>query len=362
MPRGRLYIRLEHEEWEFVRELGDAVPFDAAVVRDDYLAPYPKGHRRYGEEAAQLIDALDAVGVRWSLDPNTAQLEHENSGKRLRPRAAGSLLAKALPLPLSPSDLTSEAAQEILVDAAATVQLRSQGFASPYLEVGRVDDPRIKINADLIKRSVERAGDRAVVAYLQTMARFLRDGSAVEVAKHLHDAGAQVIFIRIRRLDPEQASIDDTLAYADLVQRIARAGSRAVPDCIGRLGPVLVAAGADGFSTNALHFRKVPDVLLVSGGGGGSRPLQYEVPGRWHAVPLDRPASNLPPCAVADCEAEDGQGNENAIRVHNLHELRRLARLAAAEGVAFAEHLRAAGSPYASGWAEALERLALQAA
>ena len=50
MTRGRFYLRSESAEWDFIRSLKAPLPFDAAIVSDRYLADYPDGHARYGED------------------------------------------------------------------------------------------------------------------------------------------------------------------------------------------------------------------------------------------------------------------------------------------------------------------------
>ena len=58
MSRGRLYLRCESNEWDFIRAMKDAPPFDAAVISDRYLAPYPEGHRFYGLRPDRLAKAV----------------------------------------------------------------------------------------------------------------------------------------------------------------------------------------------------------------------------------------------------------------------------------------------------------------
>lgn len=362
MSRGRLLLRVEHQEWEFLSSLDqDApVPFDAAVVCDRYLAPYPEGHPRHGEPADRLLDALQEIRVPWLLDPETARLGHHRVEDRSRPRAAASPLARAVRLPLTPRLGLPSGEAEALVDAAAGVQLRSEMFTAPYLEVSGIEDPRLEANLRLLELSRERAGDRVLVAFLQTLGQHLRTGSAAEAGKALAAAGADMVMIRIRRLTPEHASTSDVVAYGRLIAAIETTGVWAIPDAVGRLGPVLVACGADGFSTGSFRFRTVPDDLCPAGGGGNHAPLSWEVPDGFASLPHGQSAgaaTGRTSCRYPRCEAPSGVGTEAAVRVHNLHELQRQARLAAAEGLRFAARLRAAGSVYPAGWATALEQL-----
>jgi hypothetical protein len=361
MSRGHLFLRVEHQEWEFLSKLDlDApVPFDAAVISDRYLAAYPEGHRDHGKPADRLVEALDELHVPWLLDPDTARLGHHRAAERLRPRAANSPIVRALALPLTPSLSMPSGEAEALVDAAAGVQLRSTMFTAPYLEFAGTEDPRFATNLRLLELVRERAGDRTVVAVLQTTARYLRDGSAAEAGRALAACGAKIVLIRIRRFAAEEASSADLVAYGRAAIAIERAGASAIPDAVGRLGPVLVACGADGFSTGAYHFRSVPADLCPDGGGAGQPALSWEVPDRFTSIERStvRLAAERATCRYPRCPAPTGTEPESAIRAHNLHELQRLARLAAQEGFSFAGRLRASGSVYASGWAVGLEQL-----
>jgi hypothetical protein len=362
MSRGNLFLRVEHGEWDFLASLDHdaAVPFDAAIVSDRYLAPYPKTHRRHGEAPDRLIDELEDLHVPWLLDPDTARLGHHLIEQRSRPRAANSPIAKAVPLPLSPGLGLPSGEAEALVDATAGVQLRSTMFAAPYLEVSGVGDPRFETNLRLLELSRERAGDRTLVAYLQTMSRYMHDGSAAAAGIALAAAGADVILVRIRRFSPETASAENLFAYSQLVAAIESTDAITVTDAVGRLGPVLVACGADGFSSGAFHFRSVPDDLCPTGGGGNLVPLSWEIPGRFESVPRGQSARTTAGwvrCNFPKCPAPTGAESEVAVRTHNLHELKSQARLAAAEGLAYSARLRAAGSRYPAEWATVLERL-----
>jgi hypothetical protein len=360
MSRGLLYLRVEHEEWGFLSSLDhdSAVPFDAAIVSDRYLAPYPQKHPRHGQAPDRLLDELAELHVPWLLDPDTARLGHHLISQRARPRAGNSPIAKAVPLPLSPRLGLPSGEAEALVDATAGVQLTSSLFASPYLEIAGIEDPRFETNLRMLELSRERAGDRLLVAYLQTLGRYIRDGSAAVAGRALAAAGADLIIVRIRRFSPETAHVEDLLAYANLIASIESTDASTITDCVGRLGPVLVACGADGFSSGSFHFRGIPDDLCPTGGGGNLTALSWEIPGRFASVPRGQSAAaGGVRCGYPRCPAPTGAESEPAVRTHNLHELQRLGRLAAAEGLAFAARLRAAGAGYPAEWATALEQL-----
>ena len=362
MSRGRFYLRCEANEWDFIRKL-KSPPFDAAVISDRYLAPYPEGHKHFNDAPDRLTKAIEAHSLDWSVDPDTARLQHPKSIERQRPRAANRPLARALSLPFTVEQLSNADNSAALAEAAAEQQLGSRAFAAPYLEVAELDDPRLKINLTLLERSRELAGDRTLIAYLQVLRSQLLDGTAAAVAERLAGNGAEVIFVRIRRFEPELASPAELLAYAGVIRTGSANSARIVGDCVGRLGPALIATGADGFATNALRFRKVAEDLHPVGGGGGNGPeLKWEVPEAGTARAASEPQSTIP-CQVEDCPAPRGRGDSNAAtRIHNLHDLKRSGLLAAEEGLGYATRLSRSSSPVLRGWAAALQQLARRAA
>ncbi len=355
-------MRCESDEWGFISGLHEPPPIDAAVVSDRYLADYPEGHARFGEPRDRLASALDDQGVYWSVDPDTARLEQAKASERQRPRAANRPLARAVSLPLTAERLAGQDEVDALVEAGALHQLGSRAFAVPYLEVAGPDDPRMAVNLRLLARSRELAGDRSLIAYLQVLRRHLLDGTASDLAKRLANAAAEVIFVRVRRFEPERATIEEVLAYAGVIDAGTRAGARMVADCVGRLGPVLVSTGADGFASNAWRFRKVSDDLHPAGGGGAAGELLWEVPNAATGLPPGLVIAP-DPCEVEGCPAPDGPGIDHvATRVHNLHQFQSDARLAANEGLAYAARLTRSPSPVARSWARALQQLASRAA
>jgi hypothetical protein len=362
MSRGRFYLRCESDEWDFLRALDSPLPFDAAVVSDRYLAAYPESHKRHGEDRDLLTKALDDRGVHWSVDPDTARLEQRSSIQRQRPRAANRPVAKALPLPLTVDQLRHPEALDALVEANTLHQTGSKALVAPYFEVTGLDDPRWDANRRMLRRTGELAGDRIVVAYLQVLRSDLLNGNAAATATAIADCGAQVIFVRVRRVDPELATPEEVIAYAGVIEAGTQAGCRVVGDCVGRLGPVLIATGADGFATNAWRFRKVPEDLHPSGGGGGAGELLWEVPRMGFGISASAAKSDRR-CPAPGCPAPDGPTSENlATRIHNLHEFHGAAKQAAKEGLRYAVRLARSPSPTTRGWASALQQLARRAA
>ena len=329
-------------------------------MSDRYLAPFPPGDPHHGQPADRLARALEAKDIDWGLDPDTARLGHTRAVRLQKPRAAGRRLSRAVPLPLSAERLSLPHHAQALAEAAAATQLRSRAFAAPYLEVSDIDDPRFAVNLDLLGRSRDLAGDRSLVAFLQVLRGRLLDGSAEELARRIVAHGAEVLFVRVRRFEAEQATEEDVAAYGRLIMVAERAGARVVADSVGRLGPALIAAGADGFAAGARWSRKVPDDLHPAGGGGGAHgTLLWEVPAGSSSTAN---AGTTVRCSVAGCDAVDGTGDTRAIRIHNLHEFQRAAREAAREGFAYGRRLGGDASPVVRGWGAALQLLERRAA
>jgi hypothetical protein len=367
-PSGLFYARLEDRDWRFLERLGEEAPFDAAVLKAGYLADYPEGDSRHGEEAGRLTKVLGEKEWDWALDPATAAHAHPHAAAWTSPRARSCSLAQSIPLPWSAAALADPGLAAELIEAAVDLQSGSRALATPYLEVGRAEDPAIAANCGLISMSAERATDQRVVAYLQTLSGRLLDGSAKAAAEGFIAAGAETVFVRIRRFDPR--NLDHVLAYLELVEAIEAAGARPVADSTGHFGAVAVAAGAFAFSAGARFFRKVPDALLQRPSesseedeekeSGGGPPILYEHPGRFEGVHPDEAGPHLAACPVSGCLADAGKAKARHLRAHNFHEFRRQARLAASLGLRFAEVLRGIGSTETKLWAAALDRRADQ--
>jgi|GEM_PF-2720626 len=369
-PLGLFYARLEDRDWKFVKKLGADAPFDAAIVKAPYLAPYPKDDGRFGEDPDRLTNALVEKRWDWALDPATAAHGHPHAAQWTGPRARNCSLAQTIPLPWTPEQLQNQSLAAELIEQASSLQITSRATAAPYLEVSNAQDPAVDANCNLLSLTAERAADQRVLAYLQTLGGRLLDGTAAAVAERYIAAGAETIFIRIRRFSQED--LGQVLAYLELVERINVLGARAVADSIDHFGAVAVADGAYAFSAGARFFRKVPAALLQRPSerseeegeeqkdGGGGPPILYEIPWQLTNVSRDDAGPHLTSCADPDCHAENGGGEPRHLRTHNFHEFRRLAREAASQGTDFAATLRAIGSPKTILWAEALDQRATQ--
>jgi hypothetical protein len=365
--RGHFYARLEDQEWNLLEALPDQAPFDGAIVKAAYLAPYPEGGRRHGRNPFHLRDVLNRRGWKWALDPGTAPHGHHRANDWSSSRARQCTLAQALPLPWEASKIADPEVAQFLTDRAAVLQETSAAIAPAYFESAGANHVAVDANCELIRRISERAMDQRVVAYLQTLPSHLRSGDVARIAERYIAAGAQTILVRVRGLDPLR--LEDVVAYLALIEQIDHGGARAVADSVGFLGPVLVAGGADAFSAGARCFQKVADALLSDnskqrGDGddssGGGPELQYAEPGRLIGSRRRGLAGQAFPCPHPGCRAEGGRGENRFVREHNFHEFKELSVTAAAAGFAYVDHLRALGTPQALLWAKALDSRAAQ--
>jgi len=85
--QGLFYARLEDKDWKFLGRLNEPPPFDAAVVKAGYLAPYPDEDSRHGEAADRLSATLVEKEWPWALDPATAAHGHARAAEWTGPRA-----------------------------------------------------------------------------------------------------------------------------------------------------------------------------------------------------------------------------------------------------------------------------------
>src|ERR1044072_9098161 len=355
--RGRFYLRAEENEWNLLGRLAGregALPFDGVIVKSTHLAPYPPEDGRHGEDHERLRKMLEQAELPWTLDPATAAHVHVSAPNWTSARAPECPLTSAQELPWDPQQLSDRAGAVELIERAEYLQRGASALAAPYLEVSPHAEAALAANRTMIEMTSELAGSRRTIAYLQVLRSHMRSGFALSAAQTYVEAGAETVMVRVRLLDPLR--LEDLVPSLELVEGIEAMGARAVPDCVGYLGPVLIAAGADGFSSGARFFQKVPDRLLAPEPeeGGGPR-LAYAVPGELRSVDaksLGRQRS----CPVALCRADGGLATAADLREHNIHEFRRLTDLAAAQGLDFAETLQTIDSDEAAILAQALQR------
>ncbi len=361
MANGQIYLRARHDDLDLV-SCPSPRPFGAVIVYARYLAPYPADHPRAGQTTTELVDALRAAKLSYVIDPGTPALSKRDIATvKEAARLRGSQMVAAIDLPLRADDLRNRRRREHFVDDTLTMQAGAAAIAAPYLEYKRRGPDVRRVNLAMVRRCVMSAAGQLPVAFIQVTLAALLDGVLNELALAYSATGVTRIFVRIRGLDAERASAPEFSAYLDAIAAFNEVGVEAVPDCVGRLGPPLVAAGAPSFSTGAVHFRKVPWPLLNKSGGGGVE-VFYEVTGGFHAVARGA-RHTAPSCVVPRCVAAAPNASLDDLRLHNLHVLREESRLAAANGGAwYAARLNASGQPQAVVWGEVLRERAQRAA
>jgi hypothetical protein len=361
VTNGQIFLRVEHDQLELIRSCPRPRPFGAAIVYARYLAPYPVGHPRDGQTKTELVDAMRAAGISYVIDPGTPALTKLDiatvkEGARLRQ----SPMVASIDLPLRVDDLSGRRLEHFTDDTLG-IQTGADALAAPYLEYKRHGPKVREVNLAMLRRCVASAAGQTPVAFIQITVAALLNGLLPRLAADYAQTGVQRVFVRIRGLDAEAASAREVSAYLDAIAAFTAVGVELIPDCVGRLGPPLVAGGAVSFSTGAVYFRKVPLRLLNKSGGGGVE-VYYEVAGGFHSIARGA-RHTAPRCFVVNCPAATPNASLDDLRVHNLHVLREESRLAAANGSAlYAERLINSGQLEAAVWGEVLLERAQRAA
>jgi hypothetical protein len=361
--RGLFFVRLEHDQWSFAELRGRA--YDGAIVSAKQLAPYPAGHPSFGQPADRLAQAVLAAQRTLVVDPGTPQLcsravNRYRSAARLR--ATGG--ASAVTLPLTPATVRNTVVRERFIDAVMGDQRLASEVAPPYFEPRSDTDDRHRRNLQMLRRVVQVQGTQKPVAFLQvSRARFLA-GLVTEVARDYAATGVQRVYLRVRG-GGEQAAAAELHAWLAATDAFTKLGVELFPDCVGRLGPVLVHAGAAGFSAGTMFFRSVAQALLSAGGGGGGAAVSIESYRGWHEIErTGAEAAALGPCPEPGCPV--GRAKElslDDLREHRLHTLGRLAHQAVSQDVSvLIRSLRASAQPRAAEWADVLHERAQRTA
>jgi hypothetical protein len=362
VANGQIYLRARHDDLELVA-CPSPRPFGAVIFYARYISPYPNDHPRSGQTTTELVDALRATRVSYVIDPGTPTLTKPDintvrEGARLR----ASPMVAAVDLPLDPNALRNSQRRDRFVDDTMLLQAGAAAVVPPYLEYKLPGSDVVRrANLAMVRRCVRSAAGQLPVAFIQLTVAALRARVLEQLAPAYAATGVTRVFARVRDLDTEAASALEFGAYLDAIAAFNEVAVELVPDCVGRLGPPLVAGGAASFSTGPVNFRKVPRALLNKSGGGGVQ-VFYEVAGGFHAVARGARHASVP-CFVARCPAAANNASLEDLRLHNLHVLREESRLAASNcGAWYAARLAASGQPDAVVWGEVLSERAQRAA
>ena len=360
MVSGQIYLRARHDDIELV-SCPSPRPFGAAIFYWRYLAAYPEEHPRRDQSTSELIDAIRAAKLPYVIDPNTPALGSLRILKAEGARLRASSMVNAVDLPLQAHDLCNRGRRDAFVDDTMQLQAGASGVVAPYLEYKDGGDQVLRMNVAMLRRCVAVAAGQLPIAFIQVTAAQLRRGLVAQLAPWYVATNVTRVFLRVRKLDAEHADAHEFGALLDGIDAFKKLGTELVPDCVGRLGPPLVAGGAPSFSSGPVHFRKVPAALLNRSGGGGV-PVFYEVFGRFHAV--DRSARHhVPHCFDPSCIASRPNATLDDLRLHNMHVLREESQLAAANGaIWYAGRLVASGQPEAVVWGTVLAERAQRVA
>lgn len=333
-PQPRLVLRPEYDEWRLVEAHPDL--YDAVLVKDAYAAPYHEDHPHHGRDAERLTKAVPVDRELWR-DPDTAGLVSRSSS-----RLGGSARLRATPLARQfklPLDLAMLAGMPELRDLAVDLSLENQSGSAtsipPYFDIDRRDGVALRLNLQMLRRTIAVAGDEVPTAVIQMTRHRLMTGLLAAVAHDYAPTGVQRVVLRVRGFAAQKAERGELVAYLDAIQAFERRGLEALPDCVGRLGPVFIAERASGFTTGTRFFRSVPGTLLSVGGGGGGVPIGVQEAGTWEE------RSREPTADAFDA------------RVASLRSLRELTLLAAREPDALIASLRNGGR-YPAIWAGVL--------
>jgi len=337
-----LVLRPEYDEYRLLKEHPDL--YDVVLIKDSYLAEYHSKHHLHGQDSRKLVHAVPESREVWR-DPETAGLVSKTIQKfEAHKRLLGIPLAQELDLPIDVASLASDSAlRDLAVDVTLENQAGSSTRTPPYFDIDRLDGFSLQVNLQMVRRTATSVSVEVPTAIVQVTRRRLLDGLLSDVAVGYARAGAQRVLLRVRGFEAEKADEDELVAFFEAVEAFQQHGVEAIPDCVGILGPVLVADGARGFSTGTRFFRKVPDALISLGGGGGGSAIQVQDLRTWQERPRDPGIDAF------------------TARIDNLHSLRAAALLAANDPDALIRQL-ASGGGYPALWARALSERRRRAA
>jgi hypothetical protein len=339
----RLVVRPEHDEWELLKKRPEL--FDAVLLPESYVSPYSVGHHFGGNPPARLAEVAQEQGLPHWRDPETPGLCSRTIlqfGATTRRRRTP--LANAFELPLDITVFERPDARRHALELVLSTQASCETVTGPYFSFDRRDSPGHRLNLLFSAEIARSSAGQIPTAIVQVTRHRLLTGLPAEVAVDYAGVGAKRVILRVRGLKPEYASVEELSALLDALTAFRRRHVQVFVDCAGDLGPVLIAGGADGFTTGTRFFRSVAAAVLSAGGGGGAAPIEARIAGSW--VRTERPAE---------------QTAEQA-RVENIEVLRELTDLAAEHPEALIERLLKDPAPQAAVWGAVLKARKLRVA
>jgi hypothetical protein len=363
-PAGAVFLRPEQDDETFLTARGLRSGVAGLILRPRHLLlTEHDGEERRGR-VVRLQALLAKPSTVWLMDPETASLVdpeilNEPGAARLRESA----IAHSVQLPLQRDTLDDEEVQQELLEATWGVQAAAAALTAPYFRIARGDDAVIELNLELLRRTA-LSDDKSTVAVLEINIGALTSGWIAGIARRLAQAGADVVLLRVVGCK-EDAPQRHAAAYLRLARELRASKLQVICDQVGRLGPILVAGAGAAFSTGSWHHRSVPrDLTPRSGGGGGSPPIPYELPGRWRST-VPALARNLSSarCSVEGCRALEADASPADQREHFLHTMVATAEEALTGDIdALIHSLSTSGDPIAAGWAQALREVQAESA
>jgi hypothetical protein len=355
LTSGSFLLRPEHGDGRFIRDRVLPTGAGGLVISARLVNGLESDPPHRAERVRELRALLGESRALWLYDPDTPALAdpgvltESGAAARLRDGPIGS----SVPLPLRVELASDRDVTQALLESTWAQQATSAGMSAPYLRFKAGDDALQRLNVELVRRT-SQADHRPAIAFVEATVGALTSGRMATLAEAYARAGARVAVLRVAGLPEQQALRRQVAAYLRTIATYKSAGLQVVADMAGRLGAVLVAGGADAFSSGSWHFRSVSrDRVPRVGGGGGSRPVLYELGRRFRAVSPDL-ARQLPDaqCAVAGCRALDSNASAADLREHAIHIFVAAAADAAARGPAgVLADLEGAGLSYTAEWA-----------
>lgn len=363
-PAGAVFLRPEPDDGTFLTARALRSGIMGMILRPRLLLVREEDSEERLARLRRVQGLLARPSTVWLLDPETsglvaAGITDEDAAARLRETA----IAESVQLPLDLDTLAEPDTMQSLLEATWALQAGAAALTAPYFRVTLGDDHVIELNLELARRTT-LVDERPTMAVLEANVGVVTSGSLVGIAARMRACGVDVVMLRVVGCK-EDASQRHVASYLRLARELTEAGLQVICDQVGRLGPVLVAGSGAAFSTGSWHYRSVPyDLIPRKGGGGGSQPIPYELPGRWRSS-SPALARNLPAarCAVKSCCALEPEATPADQREHFLHTVVAAAEQARDSMIeTIVDSLAASGDAIAVGWAAALREVQAESA
>ncbi len=359
------WTRLEVSEHRFVEEGAEHTDGVVIALRFDTPSSRALADPPGAVVDSQLKSAALAARMPFLIDLETWRLPYlsDREDKAFK-RDAATIMAQAVPLPLTAEALGDDESLLQLVRAGIIAQVGAEVTFAPDFQFQSLRDPWLEVNLRAVAMTRALAGARPIGAWVHVTLETMLSGVLPFLAARyaaLLPAGSRVV-LTVSDLQPTLTP-EELAVYLGALASFEGAGLAVIVDRAGDASIPAVATFADGCILGTRIYRTAPPTPHFTSDFNPRVRLSYFVGAQGRRVRRDlararHAAGRLPDCAHPGCEVVRSTGMKENIRLrlHSAHELRYAIQRARRLGLsALLAEWRDAKLKHLRCWAQAIE-------